>query len=900
MDDIDMVEENLELILEKGDLYDAIALKKGVRPRKNFFFKMHLLLLSRILFMGVLLGENIQNHFEKHFSSVDKIREAQNAIRKSLGVNVDIIRYKNYTSFKHRSTLFLLYQEENIEKDTYLFHLTKILAFCTLHSIEGILLSKKNITDLFFGIDLENYSQRSLSQVLDRSTKIDEQYNICLVSLTQKELLSLIQELQKEKVNICFIQKLSNQVQDTVVKNAIEEFMIKRDLEAFKRIVTGRLSLLFNSEGIYKDKEYGKVFETICLKDAYVKVVTKNAGGETKEAKVMSLYDYLEVQNFQDLLQKKETFSEEKERFGLAALYLHLCGSKRKTTVSPLQSKSLFDTMYEQFKEKKKIPIMETKFSKTCHHFFQLLTTLAITILFYQIVFIAGVPIDIVQQIFMGQHGLVFTEKIGDAIVSPYKSYFEMEKDLVQSILETRKCSSLDFSPTTFSLAGDVFGRKKDTFVGVSAPLKERTNYPHYYAMGYAKDAMYENGKMTYTIVQPELSFSDFKNVEEAFIVEYDIGRKELGNMISNHELHLLKTLYPIGNYAMASVRIIDAEDTSKNVSIDYERAFTSHTKITEEEEQILKSMRRPVVRCHYGTLSCVQADASSNEFVLDLERNSYTSLPQSQAKEAILNGLGLKEDASLEEIIHAIQSKTYSKTPIQDAGLSSKVKKMKEEEYLKTIASLDSLVCNLAATLVVEVDESLTYVVGYTIEDIGVITTEDAHAWAMNKEGNIIDATPFTEAEKDISLLEEKKEEIQQIIDAISHFAIQTHLPIYVVSFLIGAVLYKRFGKKVKITFKENKIERLLEKENIEVAIAKLHEAWYGSMPIPKQRTASEFVTTIENEFASFTLEDLKELKKQLRAVVDEKEVLKNANQLIDEIPYIKEHTKELQKRWQ
>lgn len=899
MDDIDVVEENLDFILKHGDLYDAIALKKGVRPRKNFFGKMTILFLSRILFMGVLLGENIEKHFERHFSSVEKIREAQNAIRKSLGVNVDIIRYKNYTSFKHGSTLSLLYQEENIEKDTYLVHLTKILVFCILHSIKEILLRDEDIIHLFPNVNLQSYETKFLSNVLGGNIFFDDEYEEQLLSFTPEELLHFIQELQKEKVDIRFIQKLSNQIQDTVVKNAVGEFMVKRDIEAFKRIVTGRLSLLLNSEGIYKDKEYGKVFETVCLKDEYVKVVTKNAKGETREAKVISLYDYLEVQNFQDLLQKRETFSEEKERSGLAALYLHLCGFKKDKRVSSLQSKSLFDTMYEQFKEKKKIPIMESKISKACHHFGQLLITFSIIIFFLILVVLAGVPIDIAQQIFMNQQGFVLTEEIADTVVLPYKNYFELEKNLIKSMLkpfkrETLKCSGLDFSPTTFSLTGDVFGGKEDTFVGASVPLKECTNYPHYYAAGYAKDATYENGKMTYTIVQPELSFTDFQLVEEAFFVEYEIGRKELSHMILNQELHLLKTLYPIGNYAMARVTIMDVRDTTKRVSIDYERAFTSHTKITKEEEEILKSMQAPVVDCYYGSYPY------GNEFVMNLGRDSYTSLPQSEAKEAILNGLGLKENVSLEEVIHAIQSKKYSKTPIQDAGLSRKIKKMGEKEYLKTIASLDSLVCNLAATLIVEVDGSLTYVVGYAIEDIGTITAGDAHAWAINEDGDIIDATPFAEAEKDISLLEEKKAEIQKIVDAISHFAIQSHLPIYVVSFLIGAALYKKFGKKVKIAFKENKIEKLLEKENIEVAYAKLNEAWYGSMTIPKQRTASEFVDTIENEFASFTLEDLKELKKQLRAVVDEKEVLKNANQLINEIPYIKEHAKELQKKWQ
>ncbi len=63
------------------------------------------------------------------------------------------------------------------------------------------------------------------------------------------------------------------------------------------------------------------------------------------------------------------------------------------------------------------------------------------------------------------------------------------------------------------------------------------------------------------------------------------------------------------------------------------------------------------------------------------------------------------------------------------DAGLSFKIKWFNEEEYMEAIASLDSLICNLAAFLSVEVVDDLTYVSGYTATEAGPILAQGAHA---------------------------------------------------------------------------------------------------------------------------------------------------------------------------
>ena len=84
----DEVKNNLKLILRNGDIFDNICLREGVGQRKYSFLKLNILLLSRILYIGVLLGEKIKQYFIKP----EKVKKAQDEIRDVLGVNVDFIK----------------------------------------------------------------------------------------------------------------------------------------------------------------------------------------------------------------------------------------------------------------------------------------------------------------------------------------------------------------------------------------------------------------------------------------------------------------------------------------------------------------------------------------------------------------------------------------------------------------------------------------------------------------------------------------------------------------------------------------------------------------------------------------------------------------------------------------
>ncbi len=912
MDNVEMVRKNLAYLSKHGDLYDTIALKKGFQTRKKTFFKANILLFSRLLYLGVLLEEKIV----RHFSPIKKTKNVQDEIRNILGVNIDIVRRRTCTDLMNSSSfmqlmkkcryclwngekdLSILYQREAVSKEEYIQHLKKISQFCELYSIEEVLLNKKEIEQLFSDINLENYNETKLREILDiiiygtsMSKQLDEQF----LSLRSKELPIFIQELEKAKMDCSWILKLGEQIKDIPVQNALREFMERGNLDQLKQTVLLRLSLHLNSEGCYKDKVYGKVFEDIAIKDEYIKVLAHNEEGNLHDIRVMRLYDYLEVKNYDALIEKVAHSFDDKEILYLSLLHLYLCNPKQENAIKQVAGKSLFDELYDSFEEEKKESFYKkllpcAKKSRRLINGCMILFSIFITLGFCGVLWIGGLSFDYIQTCFLGEKGTISGEKICLAIVDTYDKSSSFEKNLVKSIMGTLKEIEFDFSNPLSASTGDVStkGIGKEEVIGYCHSVNAQKQVPFYYATGYADSATYQGGKLDYHIVQPSISFSEFQEVEEAFSVEdYMMNRKDLKKAISNHELHLVKNLYPVDDhYVMSSIHIIDRKDASKEFSIDYERAYEMGGTITLEEEKLLLSMRQPAIICTYGI------NPKYNHFYgEDLERKSYTSLPQSQIKEAIIRGLGLKQDASLEAILNAIKGKNYSKTPIRDAGLSYKIKRLDEEEYMETIASMDSLVCNLAASLAVEVDEELTYVIGYKIEADGFIKKENGHAWAMKENGEIIEVTPSIS-------LEEEKNELQELINNVMDFGVQNNIPICVILFLIGATVNKLYGKKIRVTLKEKQVKQVLETEGIEEAYAKINEVLYGGINLPRKRNMVDFIETIEREFASFDSHDLKELKEKLQMGIEEKEVKDKAIKLVHEIPYIKEHAEELQKQ--
>jgi len=157
--------KNLDFIFKNGDLYDIISLKDGRALAKNPFLKVNIFLLSRILYVGVLLWEKIK----QHYAPIEKVKQAQTEIRESLGVNVDVITFKEINSFgfkrKKNKYLSMLYQEDAVEKETYIGNLQKILNFVELYHLDNIYLRKDDITDNFVGVDLSDFKTTFLVNI---------------------------------------------------------------------------------------------------------------------------------------------------------------------------------------------------------------------------------------------------------------------------------------------------------------------------------------------------------------------------------------------------------------------------------------------------------------------------------------------------------------------------------------------------------------------------------------------------------------------------------------------------------------------------------------------------------------------------------------------------------------
>ena len=150
--------KNLDFIFKNGDLYDVISLKEGRVLTKNPFLKVNIFLLSRILYVGVLIWEKIKQHYAR----VEKVKQAQTEIRESLGVNVDVITFKEINSLgfkmKKNNYLSMLYQEDAVEKETYISNLQKnFWIFVELYHLDNVYLRRDDITDNFVGVDLSDF-----------------------------------------------------------------------------------------------------------------------------------------------------------------------------------------------------------------------------------------------------------------------------------------------------------------------------------------------------------------------------------------------------------------------------------------------------------------------------------------------------------------------------------------------------------------------------------------------------------------------------------------------------------------------------------------------------------------------------------------------------------------------
>lgn len=920
MNDVEKVRRALKVINEKGDLYDVIAVREDVKSYNKSFFRNHLLLFSRILYLGLRVVDKVN----AHFSPIKEVKKAQDTIRSIVGVPVDIVKNKfefdffdvfNSDDFEKTIEtieeelsieISILYENPNITVEEYIEHLKRILSFCELYGIPRVYLSENDIVNLFPDIDLESYRYCRFKDILNcsflqkgnsKNAKEDEKYNgIYQVSqtlyseflkLSQSELRRLIKQLEIKKISKQTVLKLGNKIEDLPVRNAIMDFLKRGNLQKLREIVTSRLTLTINSDSSSKNREYGKVSQNVTIKGEYINVITTNKEGQVISNIVTTLYDYLGVIDYSMVLKQLDLKDDNKEVLAMTALHLYLEQCIKVKMNSSKETLSFYDYIYEtcfakQKRKVKKIPGLYSKGEKRYRSIMKFFSNTIISFLLVLLICGAGVSGAFLAELCFHNDYMSALENVVDIVVSPYIKSFEFERSIVEKFFQDVRVFKKEFVDFTKAYSGDVNESvvTNDTIMG-RVSVSSDIDFPIYYANGYAIDGCYHDGYIQYQTELPIIDMDDFRDIESVLEVSMMVSPDIINFFITDDSIKIPQFLYPIGiqnqamNFVLTRVQIVD-NNSSKSFEMDVYRFLLEDNQITDAEKELLCSMESPVLIYSYGLGDC-------NAFVEKMHKeDSYTDVSPSEIRTAIIKGLKLKEDASNEEIFEAIKNKGYSTTPLKDAGLSKKITRMDVQKYFQTVASLNSLVCNLATSLACGVDEKLIYTVGYAEDGDGCIRSNEAHAWAMTMEGEIIDITPFAISEEESSFLFN-----------VFEWGIENKIPFYVLTLLIVKLFDSVFGKKIRLELRVRKVANLLSSPNTEEALVSLENALYDTDNISVSRTPLQLAETIERELGCFTIEELKSIRsKLLKGEIQMDENLKEALDLLKATPILKENS--------
>lgn len=894
MKDYEKIKKSLKTIKKKGDLYDVLLKRKNRNLSKNSFLSFNVLFYSRILYLGLTVIQKIKSKF----APVKEVKEAQDTLRITLGFPIDIIRYKKKLDLSKKDFIIpylsIFYENEGIGNLVYIENLKRLLKFCYKYDIEEIILKKVDIMHITSNLTEKSYVFRKLENVLqfyenvkwkdakemelelNISYNIKEKLQMEVILLDLIEFTHLIKELEKSTINKETIYKFAQKIQDNVIKKAISAYLINGDFTSLLKAVEKRLTLFLNEEGVFKDKIYGKVFQSVRIHNEFVEVTETLKNGTQLNRRVLSFYEYLEVKNDSELLAKTEKNSDEKELLNISAFYLYLIKNK-KIHLKEKDSRdfmSLYDYFFlaceaEQKNKIKKIPGFYSKLNYFKDKLNMIPSVFCYNLTLFVCVFLVFRFYDEINQINSDNSTEITTDYL-KAFLEFYAKplRFELETFVTPFIKNQNKVDKTNISGRT----GDVLN-VQDELIATVIPLQENIKMPTYFASLYADEAFYMTGNMDYQMRIP-YGFYEFQDVEPILEIQEQCSKKDLQDIYFNYTW-LFPKAFPVGdNYGIVSISIKDLKDSSKIVKL--ENPMDSFSK---EEIEFLKTFEEPILSYEIGI-----SKENKNEFVKDLkERYPYFEVDRNEIKDAIKRGLNLEKEATLDEIFIAIKEKKYSKTPFKDAGITKQeLLSMDVLEYLETISSLDSLVCNLAATLAVGADENLIYVTGYLNYDDAYITTKEAHAWAMNDNGEIMDITPSNLA-------------LAESIRRIFAWCLEKHLPFYGILLLIEEGIRKKFGYKILFQIQIKRIEYLLQQPNIEESYVKLMKTLYGGINVHLKRSPSEFVEMLTKDFYGYTKEELKELKKELEES-KENELLP-VLKVIEEIPFMKEHQEELKR---
>lgn len=332
MKDQDIIRKNLDIMSKNGDLYDAISLKEGANSTKYPFLKFNILFLSRILYMGIFIGEKIK----QKLAPIKKVKKAQEEIRSILGVNVDIVHFKEKNFLEHlvfnilnikdifknikrekndKENLVILYQDNQIDSEAYLNNLIKIRDFMQNYNLDYVYLSEEDILNLFDNIDLSNIKDILLNELMNANIigKCDK----VLLVLNKIELNSLINKLKDLQSDIKEILNLGKDILDPVIKRALERFLNDKNINKLKEIVASRLELKFNNGLVLRDK-MGKIYENVKVYDEFLNIVSRRENGELLDNITVPILQY--VENNSDL----GCDTEQKELNKIIKLYLFI------------------------------------------------------------------------------------------------------------------------------------------------------------------------------------------------------------------------------------------------------------------------------------------------------------------------------------------------------------------------------------------------------------------------------------------------------------------------------------------------------------------------------------------------------------------------------------------------
>ncbi len=208
-------------------------------------------------------------------------------------------------------------------------------------------------------------------------------------------------------------------------------------------------------------------------------------------------------------------------------------------------------------------------------------------------------------------------------------------------------------------------------------------------------------------------------------------------------------------NMVISGVRVLDAEHPNK-VYTPHEmngnlRRDDIYTLTLDAEELADAGITTPELRYWLSPTPKVPEYYTVPLALYDSETHQRMSWSPEVARvhSSTREALGLADDASAPEVKVALKSKEYSRTPLRDAGLEKLVDTSsaasdweRYESAGETIARLKALNCNLAATAIALATGN-NYAVGYRNDDDGWLSTGEAHAWTIDANSRIVDATP-------------------------------------------------------------------------------------------------------------------------------------------------------------